>query len=80
MFTISNNSGSDQMRSRKEQTCINFMPAIPQDMFLTPLLILRAWLLINLEEKRKVRGGCGGLQDPELVAASMSHALCDAGP
>ena len=37
-------------------------------------LILRAWLLINLGEKRKVRVGCEAPGPGELVAASMSHA------
>ena len=37
-------------------------------------LILRAWLLINLGEKRKVRVGCEAQGPGELMAASMSHA------
>ena len=37
-------------------------------------LILRAWLLINLGEKRKVRVGCEAPRPGELVVASMSQA------
>lgn len=45
----------------------------PRHASISPL-VLRAWLLINLGEERKVRVGCEAPGPDELVAAFMSQA------
>ena len=74
LFTISNNPGSDQNGMKKGADMYKFHACYSPRHVPNSSLILRAWLLINLGEKRKVRVGCEAPGPGELVAASMSHA------
>lgn len=80
MFTISNNLGSDQNEIKKGADMYKLHACYSPRHVPNSSLILRAWLLINLEEKRKVRVRCEASRTWWAGGCLHVSCLCDAGP